>query len=291
MGTVILVALLLLGALYFINKYSEGRIYKISHSEDRLTKVLLGWVVFGFLSLLDNPIGMNCVFTLDLVFEPKNLLYTSVSIILLFWASKITRLKYKRILFLSEFSFWLVKLLLLKGGYEVDFDIFPEPTIIIYNLIGVFLRITIIFHLFHIDSGVGKAAVLAMLLVGIKVHFFPISLAEHLQGKQLTKARTEIHQALIGKWVGSFFDKGMKASLLPIVMVFDSSSVSIQQKKANKVNYRLFFHSGTAASLSRENEEGDFVTAFLTINKLTADSLMLQINSIELDGELILIRE
>ncbi len=74
MGTVILVALLLLGVLYFINKYSEGRIYKISHSEDRLTKVLLGWVVFGFLSLLVNPIGMNCVFTLDLVFEPKNIL-------------------------------------------------------------------------------------------------------------------------------------------------------------------------------------------------------------------------
>ena len=108
---------------------------------------LVAATVIGFFFDLDNNQNSGCIISDDSIFATKNAMYSITSLALLIIAYLTRQRKYQLLIFSSEFMFWLVKFLFLKGGYSVGYIGEPMQSIVLFDSVALALRFALIMQI------------------------------------------------------------------------------------------------------------------------------------------------
>lgn len=106
--------------------------------------LLILWTVLGFLLKLDNNEEYGCILFETSIFSIHNIVYSTISIVLLSVGYFSNNDQYRIFLFKGELFLWLYKLLFLKGGYAVGIAATPLSSIVWFDFIGIALRLILI---------------------------------------------------------------------------------------------------------------------------------------------------
>ena len=141
------------------------------------SRLLLGLLIIGFVLNLDYTNRFGCIIGDESILDPRNILFSSISIslILLYLVVKSRILKLYFVLL--EFSFWIFKLFYFKGGYAVGVLGSPDIIISFYDHLCLFLRLLIIFKLLKLNCKTIYLVLFTLAIMIIKIFLFPIPIS------------------------------------------------------------------------------------------------------------------
>jgi len=137
---------------------------------------LLGLLVFGFFTNLDYNDRWGCIVGGESIFDTKNILFSSISIILVASSFIIKSRILKLSFVLIEFVFWIAKLFYFKGGYVVSIAAAPDPIVSFYDSTALALRLFIITGLLKANIKIIYILICTLIIMAIKVFGFPTQL-------------------------------------------------------------------------------------------------------------------
>lgn len=174
-----------------------------SISVEAIIKFLIGMVIVGSVIGIENSQSFGCVIGLEML-SISNLFFLIISSTLLFFALKSNSQKRVSALIAIEFSIWILKYLIYKGGYITGYGGTPNPINVTYDFIAITLRFLL---LFKIVSQIKRkwiyAILISVIMVTVKVNLFALPWFTkklwEIEDKNADKQRTEI----IGEYIGN----------------------------------------------------------------------------------------
>jgi len=173
METLLIASIFVIGIGFLIKWITKYKEIGVRLNENNGFKFLLIWVIFGFVTRLDYSNAWGCIIGLEPILEPRNILFSTISFVLIFWAFKTENKKVRKSLLGIELVYWIAKLIIFKGGYVVGFGGTPNITIVFYDLVTIMARLFILSQILEIEqSKFVKIGIVALLVLGIKVSIF-----------------------------------------------------------------------------------------------------------------------
>lgn len=133
-----------------INKSKVKWVGKLYNS-NTIFWILIGWVIFGFITKLDYTMRWGCIVRFEPIFSGQNILFTSIALFLLFLGAYLTPKKTGLLILIFELIIWLNKLLFIKGGYVVGVVGGPDISILLYDLLALTLRLLLMNFLLKLN--------------------------------------------------------------------------------------------------------------------------------------------
>ncbi len=225
--------------MYWVNKYKN---YGVELNEKNGFKFLLGWLIFGFFLRLDYSDNWGCVVGLEPFWELRNVLFSTISIGLIYWAFKTENQNLKKIICLTELTFWISKLIIFKGGYVVGFGGTPDISIVFYDLSSALARLFILSQIIKIQRfKFFKIAIVALLIMGIKIEAFSTPIYMVYEENQSIEKAKEIRHEIIGNWKGDYqkmkYEEILKSDKAKIEI--DSNSIFFTNIEGMESEYKL----------------------------------------------------
>lgn len=173
MEALLISSVFILGIIFIIKWIANYKDSEIRLNQENGFNFLFCWIIFGFLVRLDYSNAWGCIIRLEPIFEAKNILFSTISFSLIFWAFKTESAKLKKKLLGIELVYWIAKLIIFKGGYVVSIVGEPSVTIVIYDLVAIMARLFILSQILRISRfRFAKIGIVALLILGIKILFF-----------------------------------------------------------------------------------------------------------------------
>lgn len=238
-----------------------SNLYKKTINQPYNYYVLLGLLVLGFFAQLGYTDRWGCIFSQDSIFNFKNILFSSISILLiitsLFLKSRILKISS----LLIELVFWIFKLFYFKGGYVVSITATPDPIISFYDTTTLALRLFIINGFLRKEIKSLYIIIATLIIMAIKVFGFPTQLnmiveeKKSLQRAELTKVK------LNGQWTGIYkydtIHKNKISQILDSVKIcFNTNSITLYNFRGlDSINLKANFNSEFGGFLHTENKD------------------------------------
>lgn len=163
---------------------------------------LIGLLIIGFIFRLDYSDRFGCIQFSEPIFEFKNILFSTISIILVL-LSFFSKKRTIKLTFISfELLFWLVKLFLFKGGYVVNILGTADPLISLYDTATLALRFFIVNSL--LKTNINKIYVLisTIIIMSIKIYIFPLPYSFYIEVRESQMKREKTRDLLMNsEWI------------------------------------------------------------------------------------------
>lgn len=151
--------------------------------ERRIYILLLSWIVLGYLLHIDFTQMWGCL-AFDFAGITKfKIAIISTSVFLFTFSLLIQERKKRASVVMIELITWFTLLLILKGGYALGYAGVAKDDILIYDFIGLLLRLCLLSELAALEkvltnNWVRRLAVILItfLVIYVKVNFFSIPL-------------------------------------------------------------------------------------------------------------------
>lgn len=209
---------------YFQRKKSITIIYnKHFYNYNLIWISLLGWTIIGFFKNLDFTEQWGCIVFEEPVFRKMNIIFSSISVILLISVILFRNRNIKFYIHLTETFYWIGKLFLFKGGYATGLVGTPIEINVLYDFVAIFLRLLAIRNL-KFQTRTIKVSTIALSIIFLKMSFFnaPIRIDSDLQ--DLREPTNPVTAKMQGNWAGEKISyKQVKDTILPIPL--DSTRV------------------------------------------------------------------
>ena len=253
--------------------------YKRIITEPYSYYLLLTLLVIGFFGQLDYTDRWGCIVGGESIFDTKNILFSSISVILILTSFIFNPRILKISLIVVELAFWIFKLFYFKGGYVVSIVAAPDPIISFYDSLTLAMRLFIITGLLGINIKTIYILICTLTIMAIKVFAFPTQLSMIVEGEK-SKQRAEFtKEKLIGDWTGIYeYDSTYMSETTHIkdsaTIRFDSLYItlynfkdidSLQLKMEFDYEFGGHFHSGIKDDWRNQYD--------FWIRNLTSDSL------------------
>ena len=280
METLLITSIFVIGIGYLFKWVNNYKNWGIGLNEKNGFKFLLRWLIIGFFLRLDYLDNWGCVVGLEPFWESRNILFSAISIGLIYWAFKTENQNLKKLLCLTELVYWISKLIIFKGGYVVGFGGSPDPTIVFYDLISALARIYIISQIVNVKKfKFIKIAIIALLIMGVKIEVFSTPIYMVYEENQSIERAKEIRKEIIGEWKGDYqkmeYEQILKSDRAQIKI--DSNSIFITNVEGLESEYKLILYY---PEHGRINKEG-FGSFELSIEDYEINSMTLRIDDFE----------
>lgn len=265
--------------------FSSKRVKWISDWSKRIiTKpynyyTLLTLLVVGFFGQLDYTDRWGCIVGGESIFDTKNILFSSISIILILTSFLFKHRILKISLLVIELAFWIFKLFYFKGGYVVSIIAAPDPIISFYDSLTLALRFFIITELLRTNIKTIYILICTLTINAIKVFGYPTQLSMIVEGKK-SKQRAEITKdKLIGNWTGIY--EHDSTYMNETIHIQDSTSIRFDSLSITLFNFReidslqlkMEFNYEFSGHFYYENRDDWRNKYSFWIRNLTSDSL------------------
>ena len=152
-------------------KIGKGLYHRVN-DYNLMVIILIAWIIFGFFFNLDYNDRWGCIITHQTIFNKFNIIFSSTALIFTFFARISSKPLIKISMHTIELIFWIIRLLILKGGYAVGYAGSPADMIVTYDFLALFLRLIVIRNTgIKIRSLYLSAITLIVIL--IKIFVFP----------------------------------------------------------------------------------------------------------------------
>ncbi len=131
--------------------------------------ILISWIIFGFFAKLDYTNQWGCFAIHEPVFSRENILFSSISLFLLFLGVYLIPKKLGYVILIFEVFIWLFKLFLIKGGYIIGVTGGPDIIILWYDFSALILRLLLIKSLFELNLKNIYIFILVILIMILKI--------------------------------------------------------------------------------------------------------------------------
>lgn len=171
-----IIFLVLVAIIWLVSKKSE----KVRFWKEKLIQqpfnyyLLISLLVIGFFSRLDYSDRFGCIVFAEPIFEFKNILFSTISIILVLLSLLIKKREVKLTLIFCELLFWIFKLSFFKGGYVVGVLGTADPIISLFDTTTLALRLIIINSLLKTSINQIYILICTLIVMSMKIHFFPL---------------------------------------------------------------------------------------------------------------------
>ena len=271
---IILIVLLILVGYRFLKKNDDSR---IRLDLENGFKFLLIWIILGFLTRLDYSDRWGCVIGFEPILEPRNIIFSTISFVLILIAFQIDKHKVKRVLCLTEFLYWIVKLMAFKGGYVVGYGGVPDVTIVLYDLISIVSRLFVIQQILNIERfKVKNIVITAALIMAVKISIFRTPMNMVYEERLAFREAEKIRKELVGGWNGIVekIEGEEIETQEDIYIQIDSNTLLIDKIEELEGEYRLVLKYPEYGILSSEAQLYNY-NIFLEKNQ--EDSLVMTI--------------
>ncbi len=255
METLLLLIILVLGIKFLIKWISKYKHFGNILNRNNLFMFLLVWIIFGFVEGLDYSERFGCIVESEPIFEINNVLSSGISFLLILWAFLTKNHKLKKVLFITELVYWILKLMIFKGGYVVGFGGIPDDVILFFDLISILVRLYILNKIIKFD--LVKIEYIALLLIGIKIIFFYIPIYDMYLNKIEIKKTKKVRKEIIGEWIGKISlveDNEIKFVKIRNVKI-DSANIKIDSIEGWNKQYELILNHSNLGTLIGKSEE------------------------------------
>ena len=109
METLLITSIFVITIGFLIKWVIKYKNYRIKLNEENGFKFLLGWLIFGFFLRLDYSDNWGCIVGFEPFWETRNIIFSAISIGLIYWAFKTENQNLKKILCLTELVYWISK--------------------------------------------------------------------------------------------------------------------------------------------------------------------------------------
>ena len=178
--------------------------YKRIISEPYNYYALLTLLVIGFFGQLDYTDRWGGIVGGELVFNTRNILFSSISIILILTSFLLKLRVFKFSSVVIELAFWIFKLFYFKGGYVVSIAAAPDPIISFYDSLTLAMRLFIITGLLRTNIKTIYILTCTLTIMVIKVFGFPTQLSMIVEGEKSRQRAELTKEKLIGDWIGVY---------------------------------------------------------------------------------------
>ncbi len=246
-------------------------------------RFLLGWVIVGYILAFDYSPFIGYVNGLEFWLDVKKILFSTVSFGLIYWAFKTEKEKLKLGLGLIELGFWILKLMIYKEivtrGYAAGYSSF----ITMYDLIALAVRLYIVSELFKISKfRYVSIAVIALLVVSIKISAFSIPPYALYQMEQSRLKAQEMRQEMMGHWTGTYqkleYNKRLFSNKTKVYINHDL--IYFENVEGLQLSYYFRLSDEYYGWLSEDGEGGKYDCYIQTYNE---DELEFRITNFEND--------
>ncbi len=269
-----LIVLIILVGYRLLKKNDDSRIRLDLENGFRF---LLIWIILGFLTRLDYSDRWGCVIGFEPILEPKNIIFSTISFLLILIAFQIDKHKVKRVLCLTEFLYWIVKLMVFKGGYVVGYGGVPDATIVLYDLISIVSRLFVIQQVLNIERfKVKNIVITAVLIMAVKISIFITPMNMIYEERLAFRDAEKIRKELVGGWDGIVekIEGEEIETQEDIYIQIDSNTLLIDKIEELEGEYRLVLKYPEYGILSSEDQLYNY-NIFLEKNQ--EDSLVMTI--------------
>jgi len=240
---------------------------------------LLALLVIGFLGQLDYTDRWGCFVGGESIFDTKNILFSSISIILILTSFFLRPRILKIAVILVELAFWILKLFYFKGGYVVSIAAAPDPVISFYDSVTLTLRLFIIVELLRSNIKTIYILICTLIIMAIKVFGFPTQLSMIAEEKESLERAELTKEKLVGEWTGIYeYDSTTLNETLQFIdsatIRFDTNMVTLLDfRNIDSIQLFLDFNSEFWGYI-HERKEDDWVNYYdFWIRNITTDSL------------------
>ena len=257
MESLIFTSLLIIGSGYLIRHITKGRVNGIRLNENTGFKFLLAWIIFGFVTRLDYSENLGCIIGIEPIFDPRNILFSAISFVLILWAIKTKNHHLKKSLVSIELLFWIGKLIGFKGGYVIGFAGTPNIFIVFYDLVAILIRLFILSQILKLKNpGFIKIGITAFVVIAIKILFFATPLSTIYEWSKAHEEAREIRKELIGDWNGEVMKSNYETleTRSPINIRIDSSHIYLDSIPGLDVQYKFSLDYPEMGFLAGEEE-------------------------------------
>ena len=271
---IILVVLTIFVGYKFLKKKDNSRIIL---DLDNGFMFLLIWILLGFLTRLDYSDRWGCVIGFEPILEPKNIIFSTISFVLILLASQIDIHKVKRVLCMTEFLYWSVKLMVFKGGYVVGYGGIPDVTIVLYDLISIISRLFVLQQILKLERLKFKNMITtAVLIMAVKISFFRTPMYMIYEERLAFTEAEKIRKELVGEWIGiaEKIEIEEKEIQEDIYVQIDSNTLLINKIEELESEYRLVLKYPEHGIITSEDQLYNY-NIFLEKNQ--EDSLVMTI--------------
>ena len=200
METLLITSIFLIGIGYLLKQISKYKDFGIGLNVKNAFIFLLGWVILGFLEGLDYSDAYGCIVGFEPNSDSKNIIFSTISFVLILWAFKTENLRIKKILFITELVYWIAKLMVFKGGYAVGYAGTPGTSIVFYDLVAIISRLFILSQLLKVvKHKFVKIGIVALVVLSVKITMFATPLSMIYRGLDVFEASKEISITSYGK--------------------------------------------------------------------------------------------
>jgi len=242
-------------------------------------RILLGLLVFGFLLKLDYTNRFGCLVGGESIFDPKNILFSSISVSLILSSYLLNNRFLKLSLVTVELLFWIFKLFYFKGGYVVSFGGIPDPAISFFDTLTLSLRLFIIIKLLQVDFKTIYLILITLIIMSIKIFAYPIPMTMIIEDQESLKRSEITIQKLQGTWTGIYeYDS---ISINDPVHIIDTSTIIFRDKLINifdfkgvdsiQLNCQFEYEFGGSINDGKKNNWDNYYDFW--ISSITDDSL------------------
>lgn len=197
---------------------------------------LLVLLVIGFLGQLDYTDRWGCFVGGESIFDTKNILFSSISIILILTSFFLRPRIFKMTVILIELAFWIFKLFYFKGGYVISIAAAPDPIISFYDSLTLAMRLFIISGLLRTNIKTIYILICTLIIIAIKVFGFPTQLSMIVGEKKSLERAQFTKEKLIGEWTGIYeYDS---TSLNETIQLIDSVTLRFDTNKVTLLDFR-----------------------------------------------------
>ena len=210
--------------------------YKRSITQPYNYYILLALLIIGFLGQLDYTDRWGCFVGGESIFDVKNILFSSTSIVLILTSFFLRPRIFKITVIFVELAFWIFKLFYFKGGYVVSIIAAPDPIISFYDSVTLTLRLLIVSELLRANIKTIYILICTLIIMAIKVFLFPTQYSMKVEEKRSLERAELTKEKLIGEWVGTYeYDS---ISLNETIQLIDSARMRFDTAKVSLIDFR-----------------------------------------------------
>ncbi len=278
MGTLIICSILLFTVLFLFHKKIGKNNKWFPINDNNIFKLLLALTLIGFLFRLDYTQAGGCIVFHEPILENQNILYSSISFILLLSGLLSNRKSIKIFLLSTETIYWIAKLMIVKGGYAIGFGGATDGLIVLFDLGSIVLRLYLIFSLLSIKRfKYIKVGIIAMLVMFIKISFFKLPYIEVYRYKHAREKGKEMRKELIGVWNGRVekLDTDSLQIRDTITLIIDSTKIQFESSVGLSGDYFINFESTEYGSIYNSIDSTHY---FFNVDSSAQDYLYFEVS-------------
>lgn len=247
--------------------------------------VLLSLLVLGFFAKLDYTDMWGCFRANEPIFAIKNIIFSSISLLLIFLSFIIKKRTLKLSFAAIELLFWIFKLFYYKGGYVVGIGASPHPVISFYDTTTLTFRLLIISNLSKKEIRIRYILLTTTLVMAIKIFICPTHYFIYVEEKRSLERSVYTKNKLAGKWIGvneySFVEDDSAKYFVDTtqVNINDDLIIIYNFNNLDSIRLRIEFeseYSGHLCEMTENNQTNKDCNFY--IPAITEDSLYFLLN-------------